>query len=138
MPHILIIDDEAWLANKLAVHLEREGHRVATFTGEIVPAFRLIEKLHTDLIILEHFRPGEFDGMDLVYVLRNTPALAHLPIILMASKNAWYDVLPFLGSFGFQPEGYLVKPFSFDECSEMISRLLSRPERIIPPGDSMQ
>ena len=135
MPHILIVEDEAWLANKLAVHLEREGHRVATFTGHKMGAFRPVEKLHPDLIVLDHLRAYDYDGMQLVYVLRNTTILAQLPIILMIPRYPSLHMLPFLKSFRFQPDAYLEKPFSFDECTEMITRLLSRPEMIKPTGD---
>lgn len=71
----------------------------------------------------------------LACVIRNTPALAHLPIILLANKNAWYDVLPFLKSFQFQPDAYLIKPFSWDECSEIVTRLLAGRDTTKPPGD---
>ncbi len=86
MHHILIVDDEAWFANWLATNLEHEGHRAATFTGHETGAFRAIEKLHPDLVVLDHLRPHDYDGMELVYILRNTPALAHLPIILMIPR----------------------------------------------------
>ncbi|MDQ2732672.1 MAG: response regulator [Armatimonadota bacterium] len=138
MPHILIVDDEAWLANKLAVHLEKEGHRVATFTGHKMGAFHLIEKLHPDLVVLDHLRANDYDGMQLVYILRNTPALAHLPIVLIIPRYPSLHMLPFMKSFGFQPDAYLEKPFSWDECSEMINRLLSCPKIISSTGESMQ
>ena len=84
--HILIVDDDATLRNRLKAYLEKEGFdATAADGGEAMRA--VIAKIPVDLIILDLMMPGE-DGLSLTRYLR---AHTDFPILILTGKGEPVD-----------------------------------------------
>ena len=123
MRRILIISSPH-IARPLAARLKQDGYQVQCHAESTVDGFRLTERLRPALILIDQDWDAAYDGTQFIYVLRNTPELANLRVVLMANKNSWFDTLAYLRSFAFQPDGYLLKPFGFEQAAGVVARLL--------------
>ncbi|PTX97432.1 two-component system response regulator [Verrucomicrobia bacterium LW23] len=89
MAKILIIDDIASDAQMLALTAKKDGHECLTAqdgkAGEQMAAAQL-----PDLILLDIVMPGQ-DGFATCRRLKKNAATAHIPIILVSSKNTEAD-----------------------------------------------
>jgi CheY-like chemotaxis protein len=81
-PLILVVDDDRRARDLLSEMLEREGFAVAAAaSGE--EAIRLAESLCPKAITLDILMP-EMDGWQVLDVLKRTPALAQIPVVLVS------------------------------------------------------
>jgi signal transduction histidine kinase/CheY-like chemotaxis protein len=83
--HILVIDDEADARQVLRAMLEKLGHRVSEAANGPT-ALALIPELHLDLILLDLMMP-EMDGFEVIEHMREMPAAAQLPVIVVTAKQ---------------------------------------------------
>ena len=130
--HILLIEDEANIADYLVTGLREEGYAVEHApdgdTGR-----RYLEARTWDLVLLDWWLPGE-DGLALLRRLRSqdrrTPVL-----FLTARDQVAYRVL----GLDSGADDYLCKPFDFDELLARVRALIRRregePEAILTHGD---
>jgi phosphate regulon transcriptional regulator PhoB len=136
LKHILIIEDEADLAELIAYNLKKEGFAVdASSDGEA--ALGKIRKEHYDLLILDLMLPG-IQGMELCRIVRNDPKTAGLPIIMLTAKGEEIDRI--LG-LEMGADDYMAKPFSPRELVARVKAVLRRgsekpvKEKILKIGD---
>src|SRR5215204_5729784 len=88
---ILIIEDDADIAESLEYNFRREGFRtVIAESGE--KGFRLAidEKTAPALILLDLMLPG-MNGMEVCRKLRREPATEKIPIVMLTAKAAEAD-----------------------------------------------
>ena len=79
---VLVVDDDASVRQLLTTMLTREGFTVAAAaSGE--EALRLAEALHPSAITLDIMMPDR-DGWDVLSALKQTPALADIPVVLVS------------------------------------------------------
>jgi signal transduction histidine kinase/CheY-like chemotaxis protein len=83
--HILVIDDDADARQVLRAMLEKLGHRVSEAAGGPT-ALALIPELHLDLVLLDLMMPG-MDGFEVIEHMREMPAAAQLPVIVVTAKE---------------------------------------------------
>ena len=84
---ILIIEDDADIAESLHYNLKREGFRpVVAESGEKGLRLALDEKSSPSLIILDLMLPG-MDGYDVATKLKANPATRNLPIIMLSALD---------------------------------------------------
>lgn len=115
MSAILIVEDEAHLADGLCFNLEAEGHRaVVAPDGERGLALLLEERQPFDVVILDVMLPGK-DGFAVAAQLR--AAGLFTPILMLTARGRAEDVLR---GFESGADDYLPKPF---ELSILIARL---------------
>ena len=79
----LIVDDEPAIRAYVKAILKKENFEV--LEAENAPqAYKLIQKLNggLDLIVTDVNMPGDMDGVDLAYAIRN--AFPAIPVILMS------------------------------------------------------
>ena len=78
MPHILVIEDDAFFSEVLVQMLQLDGHTV-TVCGDGAKALQQMQRLHPDLIITDILMP-HMDGVELIMELSrqssNTPLIA--------------------------------------------------------------
>ena len=111
MKKILIIEDEAKIANVVKAYLEREGFEASIAeTGE--KALRLIKDGY-NLIILDLMLP-DIDGESICAAIRE---VSDLPIIMLTAKSSEDDRVKGLGMGA---DDYIVKPFS---ARELVARV---------------
>jgi CheY-like chemotaxis protein len=82
---VLVVDDEDDVRELLRVMLEREGYRVECASNGDNGLARAIS-LKPDLIITDHVMPG-LSGKELVRAMREVPALASTPVIIVTGAS---------------------------------------------------
>lgn len=115
MPSILIVEDEAPLAEGLRFNLELEGYSIQIVNdGEMALASLLAPEANHDAVLLDVMLPG-IDGFEVVSRLRE--AAYFKPILLLTARNRPADILR---GFEVGADDYLAKPF---ELSILLARL---------------
>jgi DNA-binding response OmpR family regulator len=117
MSRVLVVEDEAHLADGLRFNLQAEGHVVEIVSDGETALERLIEKEeHFDAVVLDVMLPGK-SGFDVASVLRERKN--YVPILMLTARGRPEDVLQ---GFASGADDYLPKPF---ELAILIARLES-------------
>jgi two-component system response regulator RegX3 len=115
---ILVVEDEARIAEVVQSYLEREGHMVVTAaTG--ADALADFARRRPDLVVLDLGLP-DMAGED---VCRRIRAASDVPIIMLTAKDGEEDLVRGL-QLG--ADDYLTKPFSPRELRARVRALLRR------------
>jgi len=117
---VLLVDDVALNHRLLKAAIRDlcdEGILIAERATEAIE-LALAEK--PDLIFMDLALP-DFDGLDAVSVIRNHPATAHIPIVIV-SAHALPDVVTRAQSRG--SDGYITKPVSINLVRNAVLRHL--------------
>ncbi len=119
MHKILIVEDQADLANGLAINFKKEGYSVLKAgTGE--DGLKMAIQESPDLIILDIMLPG-ISGLD---VLRELRAKAiEIPVIMLTAKGEEIDRVVGL-ELG--ADDYMTKPFSLRELQARVRTRLRK------------
>jgi DNA-binding response OmpR family regulator len=126
MQEILIIEDDADIAESLQYNFKREGFRpVIAESGEKGLRLALDEKNPPSLIILDLMLPG-MSGMELCRRLRREPLTEKTPIIMLTAKAAEIDKI---AGLELGADDYIVKPFSVKEVVARVRAVLRRVEK---------
>ena len=126
MSNILVVEDEAHLAEGLRFNLEAEGYQVNVVdTGEA--ALELFEagKQDYDVVVLDVMLPGK-DGFTVISELRH--AGQYVPTLMLTARGHPEDVLK---GFSAGADDYLTKPFDLSILIARIRGLLRRREWLV-------
>ncbi len=125
LQNILVVEDDADIAESLQYNLKREGFRVLIAeSGEKGLRLALEEKDRLSLIILDLMLPG-MSGMELCRRIRRESAIEKIPIIMLTAKAAETDKIAGLETGA---DDYIVKPFSVKEVVARVRAVLRRTE----------
>ena len=115
---VLVVDDDASLAEMLTIVLRQEGFdsRMCLRGDEAVEAFR---DYRPDVVLLDLMLPGR-DGIDVCKEIR---AESGVPIVMLTAKGDTVDVVVGLESGA---DDYVVKPF---KPKELVARIRARVRR---------
>ena len=85
MSTILVVEDDADIAQLLEHYLQKAGHTVARLASgtDVMPALR---QHQADLVILDLMLPG-MDGLLVCQAMRTEPATAAIPIIMLTARG---------------------------------------------------
>lgn len=123
MQTILIVEDDADIAESLEYNLRREGFRpVIAESGEKGLRLAIDEKHTPSLIILDLMLPG-MTGMELCRRLRRESLTEKTPIIMLTAKAAEGDKI---AGLDIGADDYIVKPFSIKEVIARVRAVLRR------------
>ncbi len=128
---LLLIEDEADLADALADGLRREGYAVDTEADGCM-GLELLEIEPYDLVILDLNLPG-LDGMEIARRIR--PVRPELFILMLTARGTPAERVTGLN---WGADDYLTKPFHFEELVARIQALLRRDLRVREPRLSCQ
>jgi DNA-binding response OmpR family regulator len=120
-PHILVVDDDAWILRMVATVLERRGYSVETSTDGEDALQRALART-PDLLITDVMMP-KLDGWGLVRQLRARRDLAMLPVIFLTALASEDDRIR---GFRLGADDYLSKPFRFEELDLRVAKTLRR------------
>ncbi|HKE32125.1 MAG TPA: response regulator transcription factor [Candidatus Angelobacter sp.] len=121
MSHILLVEDEAHIAQGLRFNLEADGHTVAvTDRGEDALKRLLERKENFDILVLDVMLPGQ-DGFSVARELRASNN--YIPLLMLTARGRPEDVLK---GFESGADDYLPKPFNLDILMARIGSLLRR------------
>ncbi len=118
---ILVVDDEAILAETIAYNLEQEGYQVIT-VADGTSALNAVHKEHPDLIVLDIMLPG-VDGLEVCRQLRREDNTATVPIIMLTAKS---DEIDKVVGLEVGADDYVTKPFGRRELLARVRALLRR------------
>ncbi|MDP9445098.1 MAG: MtrAB system response regulator MtrA [Actinomycetota bacterium] len=119
---VLVVDDDAALAEMLTIVLRGEGFEpVVCRSGD--RAMAAVREHRPELVLLDLMLPGK-DGID---VCREIRAESGVPIVMLTAKNDTVDVVVGLESGA---DDYVVKPF---KPKELIARIRARMRRFDEP-----
>lgn len=124
---VLIVEDEAPLAEMLRYNLEAEGYDVTdSATGE--DAEILVAEEQPDIVILDWMLPA-VSGIELCRRLRSKAETKSIPIVMLTARGEESDRIRGLSTGA---DDYVVKPFSVPELMARIRAILRRsaPDRI--------
>lgn len=123
MSRILVIEDEAHLADGLRFNLEAEGHAVdIEGDGQAALARLMAGRDRYDAVILDVMLPG-LDGFAVVKELRG--ASNYVPVLMLTARSRPADVLQ---GFEAGADDYLPKPFELAILLARLRGLLRRRE----------
>ncbi len=118
--HILVVEDDPRLRERLARYLTGEGFRV-TAAADAAEARAQLRAIDPDIMVLDVMMPGE-NGLDLTQSLRREKQ-HDLPILLLTARGAPEDRI---AGFEAGADDYLGKPFEPRELVLRIRALLRR------------
>ncbi|WP_445256815.1 MtrAB system response regulator MtrA [Nocardioides aurantiacus] len=127
-PRVLVVDDDAALAEMLTLVLRTEGFasQVVARGDEALAAFR---SFRPDVVLLDLMLPG-MDGVD---VCREIRAESGVPIVMLTARSDTVDVVVGLESGA---DDYVAKPF---KPKELVARIRARVRRFeVPAPEELQ
>jgi DNA-binding response OmpR family regulator len=122
--NILIVEDEAHLAQGLLFNLQAEGYR-ASIAGDGAGALALLldsapDADHFDAVVLDVMLPGK-DGFQVLKELRQHER--YMPVLMLTARGRPEDVLR---GFTAGADDYLTKPFDLSILLARLRNLLRR------------
>lgn len=119
MKTILIADDHDHLRLLVAKTLGSPSYRILeACNGD--EALDLAQRESPDLLILDWMMPGR-SGLEVVQALRQDPATAELPVIMLTARAQSADRS---NAMLHGVRAYIVKPFSPLELMELVEKVL--------------
>jgi DNA-binding response OmpR family regulator len=121
MSRILVVEDEAHLAEGLRFNLEQEGYSVQVLGNGEEALERLSKKNEEfDALVLDVMLPGK-DGFSVARALRE--ARNYIPLLMLTARSRPEDVLQ---GFESGADDYLPKPFNLSILIARVGSLLRR------------
>ena len=116
---VLVVDDEAVLAEMVSMALRYEGWNITT-AADGNAAIASARTARPDAVVLDVMLP-DMSGLDVLRKLREQNP--HLPVLLLTAKDAVEDRIAGLTAGG---DDYVTKPFSIEEVVLRLRALLRR------------
>jgi len=127
---ILVVDDDAALAEMLTLVLHNEGFQ-SRIVGRGDEAHAAFLEYKPDLVLLDLMLPGT-DGIEVCRQIRATPGPASgVPIVMLTAKSDTVDVVVGLESGA---DDYVPKPF---KPKELIARIRARMRHFETPAPEL-
>ena len=134
MSRVLVVEDEAHLAQGLRFNLEAEGYEAEVVGDGEEATDRLLEKEEKfDAVVLDIMLPGK-DGFSVVSELR--AARNYVPVLMLTARGRPEDVLR---GFASGADDYLAKPFDLSILLARLQGLLRRSQwtrRQVAPSEA--
>jgi two-component system phosphate regulon response regulator PhoB len=121
MPSVLIVEDEAAIAELITVNLRHHGFR-PIWAAEGVSAQRELDSALPSLILLDWMLPGE-SGLALAQRWRQHPRLKLIPLIMLTARG---DEAERIAGLDAGADDYITKPFSVKELLARVRAVLRR------------
>lgn len=121
VPRILIVEDEASIAELIAVNLRHNGFQ-PIWAIDAVTAQRELDEILPDVILLDWMLPGE-SGLTLARRWRAAARTKMVPILMLTARGDEADRVAGLDAGA---DDYIVKPFSPRELLARIRAVLRR------------
>lgn len=124
---VLVVEDDANIAQLISHHLQEGGYRVAT-VGRAEEALQVAKRERPDLITLDIYLPGT-DGFELLQTLKSDDATADIPVVIVSVLADKKHGLR-LGAVD-----YLTKPIDDGLLMETVTRVLAGAGKVLIVDD---
>ncbi|ARP85825.1 response regulator transcription factor [Bordetella genomosp. 9] len=121
MAKIMVVDDEATLANVIREALTGAGHTVYIENEGLAALTRMLE-IKPDLVVSDVMMPG-MGGASLLTAMRDNAYLGEVPVIVM---SALPEEMVSQACSGYAYSAYIAKPFDLSEMMDTVERVLER------------
>ena len=121
MSAVLVVEDEAAIAELISLNLRHAGYEVV-LAASAEQAQAAIDKVLPDLVVLDWMLPGQ-SGLQLARRWRTESRTRELPVIMLTARS---DEADKIGGLDAGADDYLTKPFSTNELLARIRALLRR------------
>jgi two-component system, OmpR family, phosphate regulon response regulator PhoB len=121
MSRVLVVEDEAAIAELISINLRHAGFEV-TIAGSADQAQLEVDRVLPDLVVLDWMLPGA-SGLTLAKRWRGESRTRELPIIMLTARAEEGDKVHGLDAGA---DDYLTKPFSTQELMARIRAVLRR------------
>jgi len=126
---ILVVEDEADLAELVAYNLQQEGYSVAV-ARDGAGALSELRRQRPDLVVLDVMLP-DISGTEVCRRIRRDAATERLPVVMLTAKGEEVDRIV---GFEVGADDYIPKPFS---PRELVLRVAAVLRRAAPPVDAV-
>ena len=126
MAKILIVEDEADIANLVSFNLERAGFEVVV-ANDGLQGVKSAKAENPDLLVLDLMLPG-LDGFGVLKELKRDPRTAQTPVLMLTARAQTGDRIKGLEAGS---DDYLTKPFSPKELVLRVQAILKRGQKAI-------
>ncbi len=130
---ILIVEDDADIAELLAHYLARAGYQTERLASG-ADVIRHVRRTAPELILLDVMLPGQ-SGVDICRSLRADPATAATPVIMVTARG---DETDRVAGLELGADDYITKPFSPKELVARVGALLRRTRRGVPAASVLR
>jgi CheY-like chemotaxis protein len=119
---ILLVDDDPILTVVVDTVLQKEGFQVLKAGDGRVAASLIASPVPApDLVLCDMMMPG-MDGLELLAVIRASPAWRKVPVIMLTGNGKADDIRNAVAGGA---DGYIVKPFDHTDLIARIKRFLA-------------
>jgi DNA-binding response OmpR family regulator len=119
MARILIVEDEAAIAENLQALLEARGHQVS-IAGDGAAAVEAARKETPDLMLLDIMLP-KVGGFDVCRILKGADATKKIKIVMITGLGRMGDVEM---AFANGADDYIIKPFDSQRLFKKLEKVL--------------
>lgn len=118
--HILVVEDDAFMASLLRFMLERHGAQVMVMVDGRSALDCLRADTRMDAVLLD-LRLPQLSGMEVLAQMRQLPARTATPVLVLSALDTGAEVAAALDAGA---ADYLTKPFNPEELLARLRRLL--------------
>jgi DNA-binding response OmpR family regulator len=122
VPKVLMVEDNESISDILSFILTREKFAVELASDGREAQRRIEGGDPPDIVLLDVMLPY-ISGLQLVAIIRETPAWRGVPIIMLTGKSHENDIV---GALNAGADDYIVKPFQPSELMARVRRLVQR------------
>jgi twitching motility two-component system response regulator PilG len=118
---IACIDDSQTVQNSVKMTLESQGYEVMSLLRP-AQAMTKLARAHPILILMDITMP-DINGYELCQILRKSPSLKHVPILMLSSRDGMFDRLKakMVGA-----NDYMTKPFTPTDLVNLVNKHVSQ------------
>lgn len=121
---LLVVEDSDDLRAELCRQLSSEWRVIQASDGDA--GYRLAASEGPDIIVSDLVMPGT-DGFSMLEMLREDVDTSHVPVLFLTGRN---DEDTRLRAYALSADGFLAKPFRFEELSVRLARMVEQRARI--------
>ncbi len=134
-PTILVVDDEEQNLEIIQEYLEDEPFHIEVRQDSVTAWQELQARPGTfDVILLDWMMP-ELNGLDMLYQIKQNPALKFTPVVMQTARTDKEDILRGLAAGAFY---YLTKPYNHETLCGIINAALEDIQRFRELETSLQ
>ena len=122
--HFLVVDDFSTMRRIVSGLLKELEYTKIVEADDGSTALKILESGASNVtFVLTDWNMPVMDGLTLLKKIRGTPALAHLPVLMITAEAKKENIVTAAQEGA---DGYIVKPFNAATLKEKIEKILAR------------